>query len=145
MATTLLERLSDPLGDRVDEQVALQAIRQAQAMLGLLRPPPPSLPLASVRSEPPPRVVAALGLGADSSAILTRYIKEPSIRDFELHELVVITANIFSSLQSWRSDQCFCVGDMSLTQVQTVPEQMTWCLVVVSGRPSAGRRRNACW
>lgn len=99
MATTLLEPLSDPLGDCVDDQVALRAVRQAQAMLGLLRSPPPSLPLASVRSEPPPRVVAALGLGADSSAIITRYIKEPSIRDFELHELVVITGIISSSTQ----------------------------------------------
>jgi len=99
-ATTLLGPLRDPLGDRVDEQVALQAVLQAQAMLGLLRPPPPSLPLASVRSGPPPRVVAALGLGADSSAIITRYIKEPSIRDFPLHDLVVITAVISSSMYS---------------------------------------------
>ncbi|MFL6124257.1 hypothetical protein [Actinophytocola sp.] len=83
--------LRDPLGDRVDEQIALQAVLEAQSALGLLRRQPPSLPLASVRSEPPPKVVLAFGLGADSSAILARYLTEPEVRDFELHELAVIT------------------------------------------------------
>jgi hypothetical protein len=67
-AVAPLPPLRDPLGDRVSEQVAQQAVQQAQALLGLLRPSP--LPtarsLASVRDEPPPRVVLNLGLGRDS-------------------------------------------------------------------------------
>lgn len=83
--------LSSPLGDRVAKQVAWQAVRQAQTMLGLLRPPPPAIPLASVRGEPPPKVVLGFGLGCDSSAILARWLTDPTSRDFELHQLAVIT------------------------------------------------------
>ncbi|GAA2783015.1 hypothetical protein [Saccharopolyspora taberi] len=85
--------LHDPLGDRVAERVATQAVRQAQAALGLLRPSSPSTsrPLISVRGEPPPRVVLGFGLGCDSSAVLARWLTDPSSRDFELHELAVIT------------------------------------------------------
>lgn len=61
-------------------------------MLGLLRQQPPSRPLASVRVGPPPRIVLGFGLGCDSSAILARWLTDPSSRDFELHELAVITA-----------------------------------------------------
>ncbi|WP_157529730.1 hypothetical protein [Nocardia sp. NRRL S-836] len=81
-----------PLGVQVSKDVALQAVRAAQAALGLLRPPPPALPLASVRGQPAPKVVAALGLGCDSSAILARWLTNPSSRDFALDDLVVITA-----------------------------------------------------
>ena len=86
--------LHDPLGDRVPEPVARQAVHQAQAALGLLSPTSPSptaRPLASVRGEPPPRVVLGFGLGCDSSAILARWLTDPSSRDFELHELAVVT------------------------------------------------------
>ncbi|WNV83094.1 hypothetical protein [Umezawaea sp. Da 62-37] len=85
--------LADPLSDRVLEHVAQQAVHQAQAMLGLLRPSPsPTMrSLASVRGEPPPRVVLNLGLGRDSVAILARWLTDPSSRDFDLSELAVIT------------------------------------------------------
>ncbi|GAB3162030.1 hypothetical protein GCM10027258_80220 [Amycolatopsis stemonae] len=89
-----LRPLRDPLGDRVPEPAARQAVHQAQAALGLLRPPTPmptAKPLASVRGEPPPRVVLGFGLGCDSSAILARWLNDPTSRDFELHELAVIT------------------------------------------------------
>ena len=42
--------------------------------------------------EPPPRVVLSYGLGADSTAVLLRWLTEPASRDFALDELVVITA-----------------------------------------------------
>ncbi|MGW4528862.1 hypothetical protein [Amycolatopsis sp. NPDC004378] len=90
----LLPPLTDPLGDRVPEQVAQQAVHQAQAALGLLRPASPpagARPLASVRGEPPPKVVLGFGLGADSSAILARWLTDPDSRDFPLHQLAVIT------------------------------------------------------
>jgi hypothetical protein len=88
---TVVAALRDPFGDRGHERVALQAVLESQAALGLLRHTPLTLPLCSVRGEPPPRVVLAFGLGADSSAILARYLTEPNIRDFDLHELAVIT------------------------------------------------------
>lgn len=70
MTAGLLPPLRDPLGDRVPEQVAQQAVHQAQALLGLLRPSPRSArSLALVRGEPPPRVVLNLGLGRDSSVM----------------------------------------------------------------------------
>jgi hypothetical protein len=40
----------------------------------------------------PPRHVISYGLGADSTAILLRWLVEPSSRDFDLAELLVITA-----------------------------------------------------
>ncbi|RAS59466.1 hypothetical protein C8D87_11478 [Lentzea atacamensis] len=83
--------LLDPLGDRIAEEVALQAVRQAQASLGLLRPPPVVLPLTVIRGQPPPKVVLGYGLGCDSSAILARWLADPSSRDFDLSELAVIT------------------------------------------------------
>jgi hypothetical protein len=39
-----------------------------------------------------PRVVFSYGLGADSTAILLRWLFEPSSRDFALEDLVVVTA-----------------------------------------------------
>jgi hypothetical protein len=42
--------------------------------------------------ERPPRVVLSYGLGADSTAILLRWLTEPGSRDFELADLLVITA-----------------------------------------------------
>lgn len=83
--------LLSPLGGRVTQQVARDAVRQAQTMLGLLRPPPPARPLAAVHGAPPPKVVLGFGLGCDSSAILARWLTDPSSRDFELNELAVIT------------------------------------------------------
>lgn len=92
MTVTVLRRpLQDPLGDRVAERVAQQTVCEAQTALGLLRQPPPARPLASVRGEPPPRVILGFGLGADSSAILARWLTDPSSRDFALNELAVIT------------------------------------------------------
>lgn len=40
----------------------------------------------------PPSVVLSYGLGVDSTAILLRWLTDPSSRDFELSELVVVTA-----------------------------------------------------
>lgn len=37
-------------------------------------------------------VVLSLGMGVDSVAILTRWIHEPACRDFDLADLVVLTA-----------------------------------------------------
>lgn len=106
--------LLSPLGDRVTQQVAQQAVHQAQTMLGLLRPPPPAIPLASVRGAPPPKVVLGFGLGCDSSAILAHWLTDPSSRDFELHELAVVTGIISSSLPNFASDHRSYVEDMSL-------------------------------
>jgi len=50
---------------------------------------PKLTPLAEPR---PPRVVLSYGLGVDSTAILLRWILEPTSRNFALDELLVITA-----------------------------------------------------
>lgn len=93
MTPALLAPLSIALGGTVTEQVAQQVVDEAQAALGLLRPAPPptARPLASVRGEPPPRVVLGFGLGCDSSAILARWLTDPTSRDFDLHDLAVVT------------------------------------------------------
>ncbi|MDT7785578.1 MAG: hypothetical protein QOF58_3997 [Pseudonocardiales bacterium] len=87
----VLPPLHEPLGDRVPEELARQAVHQAQTTLGLLRPPPAAQPLISVRGEPPPRVVLGFGLGCDSSAILGRWLSDPTSRDFALNEVAVVT------------------------------------------------------
>jgi hypothetical protein len=43
-------------------------------------------------STPTPTHVLSFGLGADSTAVLLRWLIEPSTRDFDLADLVVITA-----------------------------------------------------
>jgi hypothetical protein len=50
------------------------------------------LPLRWDTEQPPPRVVLAYGLGRDSTAILVNWLTDPSSRDFDLRELVVITS-----------------------------------------------------
>ena len=40
----------------------------------------------------PPQVVASFGLGLDSSAMLVRWLTDPTSRDFDLDDLVVVTA-----------------------------------------------------
>jgi hypothetical protein len=50
------------------------------------------LPLHWDTEQPPPRVVLAYGLGRDSTAILVKWLTDPSSRDFDLRDLVVITA-----------------------------------------------------
>lgn len=69
------------------------ALDQARWLLGLHRRRPPSIPLADVvRAGRPPKVVLSYGLGVDSSAVAARLITEPDVRDFELDDLLVITA-----------------------------------------------------
>jgi hypothetical protein len=48
--------------------------------------------IPGIAIEGTPSVVASFGLGLDSSAMLLRWMLDPSSRDFELDELVVITA-----------------------------------------------------
>ena len=49
-------------------------------------------PLAGMRrGARRPKVVLSLGLGADSAAILIRFLTDPSSRDFALEDLVVVT------------------------------------------------------
>lgn len=40
----------------------------------------------------PPKVVMSYGMGLDSSSLLLRWLEDPSSRDFELHDLAVVTA-----------------------------------------------------
>lgn len=42
--------------------------------------------------ERPPRVVLSYGMGTDSTALLLHWLMDPSSRDFDLDELVVMTA-----------------------------------------------------
>src|SRR5262249_35486196 len=44
------------------------------------------------RSERVMKVILNLGMGVESSAILARLLLEPDVRDFELADLVVVTA-----------------------------------------------------
>lgn len=69
------------------------ALNQARSLLGLHRCRPPSIPLKEVvRAGPPPRIVLSYGLGVDSSAIAARLLTDPSVRDFPLEDLALITA-----------------------------------------------------
>ncbi|WP_404316439.1 hypothetical protein [Prescottella equi] len=52
--------------------------------------PCPDLPVD--HTEAAPKVVLSYGLGEDSTAILLRWIEDPTSRDFDLDDLVVITA-----------------------------------------------------
>jgi len=45
-------------------------------------------------AEPVPKIVLSLGMGADSAALLTRWLTDPSSRDFNLADLLVITAMV---------------------------------------------------
>lgn len=85
--------LLSPVGNRVDERIAREIVDQAQAILGLHQraSQPAARTLASVRAEPPPKVVLAFGLGRDSSAVLARWLTDPSSRDFPLQDLAVVT------------------------------------------------------
>ena len=40
-----------------------------------------------------PMVVMSYGMGVDSTAILLRWLTDPSSRDFDLEDLVVLTAH----------------------------------------------------
>lgn len=51
-------------------------------------------------SQPAPKVVLSYGLGADSSAVLLRWIEDPTSRDFDLSELAVVTAMTGSEWES---------------------------------------------
>ncbi len=42
--------------------------------------------------EPTPKVVLSYGLGEDSTAIILRWLEDPSSRDFDLSELAIVTA-----------------------------------------------------
>lgn len=53
-------------------------------------------------TSPPPKVVASFGLGEDSTAVLLRWIEDPTSRDFDLADLVVITA---MTGDEWKSSQ----------------------------------------
>jgi hypothetical protein len=44
-------------------------------------------------AAPAPSVVLSLGLGVDSTAILLRWLREPGIRDFDLGDLLAVTAH----------------------------------------------------
>jgi hypothetical protein len=48
--------------------------------------------MAAPAGEPPPTVVLSYGLGADSTAILLRWLFDPTSRDFDLSELLVVSA-----------------------------------------------------
>lgn len=60
-------------------------------MNGYVGTPLTSLVVAPDSSEPP-SVVLSYGMGLDSTALLLRWLEEPSSRDFDLQELVVVSS-----------------------------------------------------
>ncbi|WP_157792806.1 hypothetical protein [Rhodococcus opacus] len=54
--------------------------------------------------EPTPKVVLSWGLGEDSTAILLRWLEDPTSRDFELNELVVVSAMTGNQWESTRAE-----------------------------------------
>lgn len=54
-------------------------------------------------SEPAPKVVLSYGLGEDSTAILLRWLEDPTSRDFELADLAVVTALTGNEWESTRA------------------------------------------
>lgn len=52
----------------------------------------PSTELPIDDTAPSPTVVLSYGLGEDSTAILLRWLEDPTSRDFDLSKLVVVTA-----------------------------------------------------
>lgn len=53
-------------------------------------------------AEPIPRVCLSFGMGLDSTCLLLRWIEEPQTRDFDLSELVVVTAHTGDEFDSTR-------------------------------------------
>lgn len=47
----------------------------------------------AVVSDRPPAVILSYGLGVDSTAILLRWLNDPASRDFDLSDLLVVTAH----------------------------------------------------
>lgn len=66
-------------------------------------PSPVSHVLNLNTSEPTPTVALSLGLGEDSTAVLLRWLNDPASRDFELDELVVVTALTGNEWESTRT------------------------------------------
>ena len=54
-------------------------------------------------AEPTPKVVMSFGLGTDSTAVLLRWLEDPSSRDFDLSDLAVITAMTGNEWESTRT------------------------------------------
>jgi len=48
----------------------------------------------TTNNDKPAKVVLSYGMGVDSTAILVRWLTDPSSRDFDLSDLVVITAQV---------------------------------------------------
>ncbi len=71
--------------------MARQALRLAYRRLG-----GGALCARALRSLMGVPVVLSYGMGADSTAILLRWLTEPATRDFELSDLVVVTAQLGS-------------------------------------------------
>lgn len=62
------------------------------AMRAAVRDTRADRPVTALAAGPVPKVVLSYGLGVDSTAILVRWLTDPASRDFDLSELVVITA-----------------------------------------------------
>lgn len=62
------------------------------------------LPLFVANETATPSMVLSYGMGADSTALLLRWITEPASRDFALDELVVLTAMTGSEWESTLRD-----------------------------------------
>lgn len=54
-------------------------------------------------SEPTPKVVMSYGMGEDSTAILLRWLEDPTSRDFELEDLAIVTAMTGDEWESTRT------------------------------------------
>ncbi|OBI29052.1 hypothetical protein [Mycolicibacter sinensis] len=50
-----------------------------------------------------PKVVASYGMGLDSSCLVLRWLEEPESRDFDLSDLVLVTAHTGDEFESTRS------------------------------------------
>ncbi|WP_244193487.1 hypothetical protein [Mycobacterium nebraskense] len=61
------------------------------------------LPLPGIAATPDaPKVVLSYGMGLDSTCLLLRWLEEPSSRDFDLSELVLVTAFTGDEFESTR-------------------------------------------
>jgi hypothetical protein len=64
------------------------------------------IPNTAGSASTPPSVVLSYGLGLDSTALLLRWLEEPSSRDFDLGDLAVVSSMVGHEFQSsWQAVQ----------------------------------------
>ena len=98
------------------------------------------LPLFAGEQFAAPKMCLSYGMGADSTALLLRWITEPATRDFDLDELIVLTAMTGSEWESTLRDvEDVVLPLLAAHGIRFIQIGRSWRVALVgSGGPS-------CW